>query len=615
MIGEQPRRAEEERLKAILETAHDAIVTGDASGRIVDFNRAAQLMFGLSYEQALGAPLTILMPERFHAAHRAGVQRFLATREPHAIGSTVELAGKRADGQEFPVELSLTTFELDGETFFAGILSDITERKRSEEALRRSQASLVRSQQIARLGSWEWDIPANEVTWSEELHRLYGTTPDEFEASYEAFLERVHPDDRPAVEEAVSSAYASGEPFEFDHRIVRPDGQVLVLHAEGEVVLDEEGAPISMAGTGQDVTGRRRAEEDNRRLAAIVAQSDDAILAKDTEGVITGWNKGAENLYGYTVEEAIGRSISMLIPRDRAGEEWAIIAAILEGRPIDRYETFRLHKSGRRLAVWATISPIRDSSGRVIGASSIARDIGELKRTQRQLERSNAELEEFAYIASHDLQEPLRSITGFVQLLERRYSGQLDEDADRFIEFVVGGVDRMQTLIDDLLAYSRVGRGELRREPVDSRLAVERALALLDGAVREADAEIDVGELPTVDADARGLVQLFQNLVSNALKFTDGRPPRVEISAARRKNRWTFAVADNGIGIDVDHQERVFRMFQRLHAREQYGGSGIGLAICRRIVERLGGRIWCESRAEGGTVFQFTVPDEADILE
>ncbi len=202
-----------------------------------------------------------------------------------------------------------------------------------------------------------------------------------------------------------------------------------------------------------------------------------------------------------------------------------------------------------------------------------------------------------------------------MQLLERRYQGRLDEDADQFIGFIVGGVERMQALIDDVLAYSRVGRGELRREPVDSGVAVERAVALLDAAVRQTGAEIEVGDLPTLDADARGLVQLFQNLISNALKFTDGRPPRVAVSAARRKDRWSFAVADNGIGIESDHQERVFRMFQRLHPREQYGGSGIGLAICKRIVERHDGRIWCESRPSGGALFQFTIPDEPEIVE
>jgi PAS domain S-box-containing protein len=612
MIRAQPRRAEDRRLRAILETAHDAIVIADASGSIIDFNRAAERMFGLTSEEACGQPLTVLMPERFHAAHAAGLQRFLDTREARVIGGTVELAGKRADGEEFPVELSLASFEVDGEIYFTGILSDISSRKRAEEVLRTSELKLRRSQEIARLGSWEWDIPADEVTWSEELHRLYGTNPDEFEASYQGFLERVHPNDRDAVETAIATAYESGEPFEFDHRIVRSDGQVLTLHAEGHVVRNDADEPIRMLGTGQDVTERRRAELGLRRLAAIVSQSEDAIVAKDTDGVIREWNKGAEHLYGYSAEEAIGQSISMLIPRERAGEEWAVLASILEGRPIERYETVRLHKSGRRIDIWATISPIRDSGGTVVGASSIARDVTDLKRTQRQLERSNAELEQFAYIASHDLQEPLRSITGFVQLLERRYQGELDDDADRFIGYIVEGVDRMQALINDLLAYSRVGRGELEREPVDTSVTVERALALLHEAVNESGAEVDVGDLPTVQGDGRALLQVFQNLISNAVKFTDGGPPRVEVSARHRSGEWRFAVADNGIGIDAAHEERIFRMFQRLHPRERFVGTGIGLSICKRIVERHGGRIWCEPRPDGGTVFRFTIPDSPE---
>jgi PAS domain S-box-containing protein len=602
-------RIEHERLRAILETAHDAIVTADADGRILDFNRAAERMFGRTEAEALGESLTTLMPERFHEAHEAGLRRFLETGEPRAIGHTIELVGLRADGTEFPLELSLATFELEGEHFFTGILSDISERKRAHEALRKSEAMLDRSQQVARTGSWEWDIAANEVSWSDELYRLYGIGPDEFEASYEAFLERVHPDDRETVEEAISHAYATGDSFEFDHRIVRPDGDVLVLHAVGEVARDDEGAPIRMSGTGQDVTSRRQAEEANRLFAAVIAQSEDAILAKDTDGVITAWNKGAEELYGYSAEEAIGRSISMLIPRDRAGEEWALLASILEGRPIDRYETVRLHKDGRRLNVWATISPLRDWGGKIAGASSIARDITELKRTQRALERSNAELEQFAYIASHDLQEPLRSISGFVQLLERRYGGELDADADRFIGFIVEGVDRMQGLIEDLLSYSRAGQGELRLEQVESSELLARVLATLEGAVREAGAEVELGELPTLSANRRALVQVFQNLISNALKFNEADVPRVEVSASREDGAWRFAVADNGIGIDPAHAQRIFRMFQRLHPREEYGGTGIGLALCKRLVERHGGRIWCEPRAEGGTVFRFTLPD------
>jgi light-regulated signal transduction histidine kinase (bacteriophytochrome) len=262
--------------------------------------------------------------------------------------------------------------------------------------------------------------------------------------------------------------------------------------------------------------------------------------------------------------------------------------------------------------LWLTVTPIRDADGTIVGASSIARDIGELKRAQRDLERSNAELEEFAYVASHDLSEPLRSIGGFVQLLERRYKGQLDSEADSFIDFIGTGVDRLQALIDDLLSYSRAGQGELRREPVDSREVAERTLASLDAVVNKTGAEVELAELPTLSTDPRILNQVFQNLLSNALKFTNDSRPRVEVSAEHQNGAWSFTVADNGIGVDPAQTERIFGMFQRLHGRDEYGGTGIGLAICKRMVERAGGHIWYEPAPAGGSVFRFTIPDPGE---
>ncbi len=512
-----------------------------------------------------------------------------------------------------PVYFDVTVNPLrdaEGEVIgITGAATDVSELKRAQEELRKSQAGLNRSQHMAGLGSWEWDIAGDNVIWSDELHRLYGTSPDGFEASYQAFLDRVHPDDRQRVEAAIAHAYETGEPFRFDHRVVRPDGEVLVLLAHGEVTTDDEGKPVSMTGTAQDVTAQRQAEEGEQRFAAIVAQSEDAIIAKDRDGILTQWNQGAERLYGYSSEEALGRPLSMLIPREKAAEEWTVLSGVLEGHPMERYETTRLHKDGRRVAVWVSMSPLRDADGTIIGASSVSRDVGRLKRAQEELERQNAELEQFAYVASHDLQEPLRSISGFVQLLDRRYSGQLDDDADRFIGFVVAGVDRMQALIDDLLAYSRAGRSEHQRQPVDARDVVAGAVALLDASVKESGAIVEVDELPVVQADRGALRQVFQNLISNALKFNQSDQPRIEVSAVQTEEGWRFSVADNGIGITADHSERIFRMFQRLHARDEYSGTGIGLAICKRVVERHGGRIWCEPRAGGGTIFHFTIPD------
>ncbi|MDE3069183.1 MAG: hypothetical protein KGJ43_00450 [Acidobacteriota bacterium] len=225
-----------------------------------------------------------------------------------------------------------------------------------------------------------------------------------------------------------------------------------------------------------------------------------------------------------------------------------------------------------------------------------------------ELRRSNEELEQFAYAASHDLSEPLRVIAGFVELLARRYRGQLDDDADRFIAYIVAGVERMQATIDDLLSYSRAGRVSLSREEVDAGALVGEVLQALVVAVAERGTCVEVGALPLISVEPALMRQVLQNLIGNAIKFADGERPWVRVSARREAGRWRFDVEDNGPGVDPRHCERIFEMFERLHGRD-VPGTGIGLAIVRRIVERHGGRAWCEPRAQGGSVFSFTVPD------
>jgi PAS domain S-box-containing protein len=240
----------------------------------------------------------------------------------------------------------------------------------------------------------------------------------------------------------------------------------------------------------------------------------------------------------------------------------------------------------------------------------LAATAAELRARATDLERSNADLEQFAYVASHDLSEPLRMVAGFVQLLQKRYEGRLDADADEFIGYTVDGVNRMQALIDDLLAFSRVGRGDREPSDVDAGVVARRALDALSASLTETGADVEIGELPTVRADERELGQLFQNLISNGLKFHGDDTPRVRVTADAEDGgaEWRFAVADNGIGIEPRHAERIFKMFQRLHGRDAYPGTGIGLAICKKIVEHHGGRIWVEPNANAGSVFKFTLP-------
>jgi signal transduction histidine kinase len=246
---------------------------------------------------------------------------------------------------------------------------------------------------------------------------------------------------------------------------------------------------------------------------------------------------------------------------------------------------------------------------RILRELSAVREANEaLAEHAAELQRSNAELEQFAYVASHDLQEPLRKVTSFCQLLQRRYGGQLDERADQYIEFAVDGAKRMQVLINDLLAFSRVGRSAQELGPVSCEAALADATANLSAAIAQAGAVIEAGPLPVVRAQLTLLTVVFQNLLGNALKFSSDQPPHVVVKAGRDGAFWSFSVTDNGIGIDPQYADRVFLIFQRLHDKSTYPGTGIGLAMCRKIIEYLGGRIWLDTGAVGGARFCFTLP-------
>jgi light-regulated signal transduction histidine kinase (bacteriophytochrome) len=251
----------------------------------------------------------------------------------------------------------------------------------------------------------------------------------------------------------------------------------------------------------------------------------------------------------------------------------------------------------------------------VVNARALDRKEAERRRIQaaleeraQELERSNQELEHFAYVASHDLQEPLRIVASYAQLLQRRYASRLGQDADEFIQFIVDGANRMQQLILDLLSFSRIGTRGRRFEAVECETVLSEAVENLRAAVLESGASITHDPLPAVTADPTQLTQLFQNLLGNALKFRNAEPPRVHVSAERGESEWTFRVRDNGIGIAPEHRDRIFRMFQRLHTREQYPGTGIGLSLCKKVVERHGGKIWVEPAPGKGSIFCFTLP-------
>ena len=491
------RRHAEQRFRAVAEAANDAIISADNQGNIIGWNKGARAIFGYDVEEVQGEPLTVLMPERYRAAHLKGLERFKATGGARVIGHTVELHGLRKSGAEFPIELSLSSWEAEGTRFFSAILRDLTDRKQVEEELKRLTDRFLMATGAAQIGVWDFDPVNNRLIWDDQMFRVYGTSRDQFTGAFEAWAATVHPDDLASEAEKVQKALRGELEFDTDFRVIWPDKSIHYIKAMATVQRDASGEAVKMIGCNWDISRERYAAE-------------------------------------------------------------------------------------------------------------------ELKRTVEELVRSNAELEQFAYVASHDLQEPLRAVAGCVELLEKDYRGKFDPGADELLRHAVDGATRMQTMIRDLLAYSRVGTRAQPFVEVDCQTALDLALTNLATAINESGAMITHDPLPSLMADPTQLAQLFQNLIGNGIKFRGGRPPEIHVGAQRQDDGWLFSVRDNGIGIEPQYLDRIFVIFQRLHTRAEYPGTGIGLAICKRIVERHGGRISVESEPGKGSAFIFTIPDQSD---
>ncbi len=363
---------------------------------------------------------------------------------------------------------------------------------------------------------------------------------------------------------------------------------------------------------------RNALEESIARNKAILSTTVDGIIIINDKGIVQTYNTAAEKIFGYPAEEIINSSIIRLMPAPFSMEHDTYIGNYLSsgtGKIMGkRRELVAKRKDGTIIPIDLSISAA--SIGDKTFFTGIVRDITERKKAEAELrertealENSNRELEQFAYVASHDLQEPLRMITSYMSLLSRRYQGKLDHDADDFINYAIDGAQRMQQLINDLLAYSRVGTKGKPPEPTNVNTVVKRALKNLQMAIEDNGAQISCDEFPQIMADEIQLIQLFQNLIANAIKFHGDKPPRIEISVRKKRSFWQFSVKDNGIGMDPSYKERIFQIFQRLHTRRQYPGTGIGLAICKKIVERHGGTIWVDSEQNEGSTFFFTFPE------
>ncbi|HET6638122.1 MAG TPA: PAS domain S-box protein [Gemmatimonadota bacterium] len=915
-ISERERGHEGEVVfRSIFEDATVGMARTDPEGRFLLANAAYQKMLGYTMDELRDLTLETVTHPKDWDRHRELFRKMIAG---EIQSFDIRKRYIRKDGSVLWVHASdSAVFDAEGNLRFAqAITRDIDDIKRAEETLRESEAELAEAQAIAHVGSWSWDIAADEVRWSTELYRIYGLVPGTM-IKYDDFLERVAPEDRERVERIVTHSYETGEPFDYLHDIVRPDGTVRTIHARGRVLFDEDGHAVRMSGTGQDVTDRVRVERELRRsgesyrmlaenvnemiirftpegsityaspaalrilgympdevvgrqgreflhsedleevvqahrsmlhgtdppavlsrmlhkdghvvwmetttravrdpdtgevesivavsrdvtenvraartsrvlhevavaaneadssrealqtalalvcehtgwpyghahvppqeaigqlgsldiwhvddpgrharLRAIMGMSDvsnpqgiledalkggavhwcsdvsvdpefrrmimvkhlgiraafafpirsgnesiavleffseqieerdetmvrllnsigdqlgevlrrkrteqalraseerfralaesanDAIITVDERGIVVHCNPSTEHIFGYTCNELLGQPIDrLLVERRSNGGQGGFHGLMGEAAPsIDHtVELTGRKKDGEQIPIEMSLSSWETEEGSFV--TGILRDItarkaaeAELAEKMEELAHSNAELALFTYIASHDLREPLRTVGSNLQLLERQIEAGPESEAGKQFSFAMGGVRRMQALIDDLLVYTRVGTEGKPFEKVDSSEAVREAMTALSAAIEESGAEIAIGRLPHVIADRFQFVQLFQNLLSNAIKFHRHEPPRIDIEASADDRDWTFTVRDRGIGVDPRYADQVFAIFQRLHSGNEYPGTGIGLAVCRKIVERHGGRIWVEPAPEGGSAFRFTIP-------
>ena len=476
---------------------------------------------------------------------------------------------------------------------------------------------------------------------SPQIERYLDVTQTEYVSDPDMWMKLLHPEDRERVMAEVARSHETGETFVCEYRMVARNGEVVWFRDEAAIVPDQGGRPGSLQGVMINVTEQKAARDRLQELREfnekIISASPLGILTYRLDGQNVSANDAAGPIAGGNREALLQQNFRRLESWKRSGLLALAEAAISTRTP--QRQVFHLTTTFGR-EVWLDCRfNLFDSSGETY-LLLIVNDITELKQIETELkrhrehledlveerthalkqahdalrqrtedlQRANQELEHFAFVASHDLKEPLRKISNFTSLLEKRYKGKLDEKADQYIHYVVDGAHRMETLIDALLAYSRVGRGELNFNSVDMEAVLAQTLEDLQMSLEETHAAVSHDPLPVVRGNQGQAGQLLQNLIANAVKFRGGQLPRIHISAAKERNQWIISVSDQGIGFDPEHRERIFEIFRRLQTDAEYPGTGIGLAVCKKIVERHGGRIWAESEPGKGSVFYFTLP-------
>jgi PAS domain S-box-containing protein len=607
----------ETRFRMVFESSREAL--GVFVEKKLSFvNPAWTRTFGYKHEnQIVGASMATFVHPVFHpmieALDSSPTTVALTDPAPH------HFIGVRPDGQEFEAELSRSFFRWKSDTHHLVVVRDVTVSRRTAAALQETQRQRDLALEAGGMGTWHWDRRTNLAAWSPTQEALFGMRPGTYDGSEQMFLARVQMDDRQRVRDCVQRSAETEEEYKQEYRVILPDGSERWIAAQGRSVLNEDGELVALTGVSWDLTEKRLAQMALERSEAelrLIMDSTPALLGYvDQDYRFLRNNKAFEDWFGVPVDHLKGRAIEEVFGWNVAEVPKPDPQVIAAGTSVT-VGTYVMKPGLGRRHVDITYTPHLSRVGRIEGLVVLGVDVTERKQTEEalnrqadELARSNADLQQFAYVTSHDLQEPLRMIVAYSQLLSARYTGKLDADADEFLLYLTDAGSRMSAMIRDLLSYSRVTNAEsIAATGVDMNVAVERALGNLQMSIEACNANVTFDKLPTIKGNPVQMVQVYQNLIGNAIKYRSEAQPHIHLSAQTAPEGWIFGVRDNGIGIAPEYQERVFGLFKRLHGRD-VPGTGIGLAISRKIVERHGGKMWVESGEGKGSTFFFLIPD------
>ncbi|MCB0550200.1 MAG: PAS domain-containing protein [Phaeodactylibacter sp.] len=618
--------------EAILSTVPDYIHVFNLNGRSFSYYNSGPFFFGhdlINADNPLELVISLIHPDDMENKGYSYLRRISRNTSDEVLD--IEFRIRRSDGNWAWALTRARPFRFGPNGELEEIITvtqDITEKKEQEAAYQKSQQMLNIAIEGAKMGIWEWDIENKLVNYSNRFLKQLGYDPSKFSNQYTKFEKLIHPEDIPRLIEEFRAQTRLGDRYELDYRMLSKDGRYHWIYDRGLAVQrNEEGKAVKAIGTSIDITQRKEAEialqESEAIQKAILNALPDLKFRVSSEGIILDYFASpGENVKLFAPpEQFLGKPVRKVLPEylykaimrnlEMAIEKGMTQAfeypLILEG--VIHYFEARISAIDKKEAIVV----VRDISALKLAQQELQSKVRELDQNNQKLQRyvdSNLQLENFAHTVSHDLREPVRTINSFAQLLHKKYHNQLDEDANTFLEFIAASASSMNTLIEDLLEYSRFNNSQHQSEEIPLEQLVQAVTNALDGLITERQAVINLcTPMPNIQGNWTKISQLFQNLISNAIKFCDKDTiPLVELFAFEKKGMWAFAIRDNGIGIKPEYQQQIFLLFRRLHSRRHYPGSGIGLALCKRVVEQHGGEIWVESQPEKGSTFYFTLP-------